>query len=104
MGMTVINEGFYQELKTPNQATMQKYPGTSEVGTLFHSSWEGGIRKAFLEAGFSLVSVISREDYAEKHLGVEMINYTFPDRRKSTEYIIVMKRRSSEHICNLQCP
>lgn len=90
--MTMINEGFLQELHHPTQATQQKYPGTNEVGTLFASSWEGGVQTIFEDAGWSLESIISREDYAKKNLGVEMLFYTFPDRRTATEWIILMRR------------
>lgn len=90
--MTVINDGFLRELKNPSVATQQKYPGTSEVSCLFHTSWQDGIKEAFQTAGWKLASIVSREDYAEQQLGVEMINYSFPDRRTSTEYIIVMGR------------
>merc|ERR1719146_4769 len=92
--MTVINTGFYNELVSPDLATQQQYPGTSQVGALFFSSWEDGCRETFENGGWSTVCVISREDYAEAHLGVDMIRYTFPDRKKSTELIIVMRCRS----------
>lgn len=90
--MTVINDGFLRELKHPNLQTQQKYPGTNEVASLFSSSWEDGIQDSFEGAGWKLASIISREDYATKHLGVEMLTYSFPDRATSTEYIIVMGR------------
>lgn len=94
--MTVINDGFYRELRSPDTETQKKYPGTNQVSVLFHSSWEDGIQEAFESTGWSLVSIISREDYARERLGVEMIRYSFPDRRTSTEYIIVMCRQKPE--------
>lgn len=98
--MSVINDGFYEEIKSPNAQTVQKYPGQAELGELFHSSWEGGIQEAFEGAGWLLSSVISREEYAEKHLGVQMMNYEFPDRQTSTEYIIVMQCYPNDGVIN----
>jgi methyltransferase (TIGR00027 family) len=90
--MTVINNGFLHELKNPSLEEQQRHPGTQEVATLFHTSWEDGIEDIFAGGGWSLDSIISREDYAKEYLGVEMLTYTFPDRRTSTEYIVVWRR------------
>jgi len=93
--MTVINKGFLSEIKNPSYEETRTHPGTTQVATLFHTCWEEGIRTCFEDAGWSLVSCIAREDYATQYLGVEMLNYKFPMRSISTEYIIVMKRRQS---------
>jgi methyltransferase (TIGR00027 family) len=59
--MTVINDGFYNELKSPDSETLQKFPCTGEVGKLINSCWEGGIQSAFEGAGFSLISARARK-------------------------------------------
>jgi methyltransferase (TIGR00027 family) len=92
---TVINAGFLREMQDPSPVVDARYPGTKEVAPLIISCWEGGIRAAFEQSGWPTESVVSREDYAQQKLGVDMLHYDFPDRRIGTE-LIVLSRRCQE--------
>lgn len=91
--LSALNDGFLRELQNPGPEREKEFPGTTHVKGLFTSSWEGGTKNAFEEAGWSVDFVMARELYAHTFLQCEMVHYPFPDRRIGTELFVVLRRK-----------
>jgi methyltransferase (TIGR00027 family) len=96
--VSVLNAGCLEELSNPSAEREKEYPSTGLTKTMFVSSWEGGTQKVFEEAGWTVDFVMPREAYAVNYLNCEMLEYPFPDRRKSTELFVIMRRQKVEGI------
>jgi methyltransferase (TIGR00027 family) len=91
--LSALNEGFLRELQYPGPEREREFPGSAHVKGLFTSSWEGGTKTAFEEAGWSVDFVMARELYAHTFLQCDMLNYPFPNRRTGTELFVVLRRK-----------
>lgn len=103
--LTCINEGFLAQLLGPTHladkrrmeelSNPRRFPGVAQTegDPLFKSCWEPGCKEIFEDAGWCVVSKISREEYGLKKLQVPMLLFGFPDPKTATEYFIVMHRK-----------
>lgn len=91
--MTCINESFLSQLLATPLGASRQYTGAGEEVPLFQSCWEPGCKQIFENAGWHVVSKISREDYGLQKLQVSQLFFGFPDPKTATEYLIVMRKK-----------
>jgi|Transcript_82229 methyltransferase (TIGR00027 family) len=96
--LSALNQNFLKELQNPGVAKEREFPALGQVKDLFTSSWEGGTEQAFVEAGWTVDFIMSREMFAREFLHCEMLNYPFPDPETSTELFVVLRRPRVESL------